>query len=91
MKIDNDVSKFNVNALKLKRSKYNTLIKFYTITKKFLKKTAIYYNILSRFNVHIDLYYENVAVEYVIFNNYIIFINENKHRFFKRIILLINH
>lgn len=79
MKIENNALKFDVNALKLKRSKYNTLIKFYTVIKKLSKKITTYRNILNRFNIHVDLHYENVAVKYIIFNNCIIFINENKH------------
>lgn len=44
------------------------------------QKVQKYLNNKKRLNVYIALYYEVIIIEYNIFNNINVFINENKYR-----------
>ena len=41
--------------------------------------------------MHVDIHYESVFVEYDFINHCNVFIEENKHRYFKKIVYYINH
>ena len=44
------------------------------------KKAISYYNIRNRLNIYIRLYYIKIAAEFIIPNNYIIFLGKNKYK-----------
>lgn len=63
----------------VRRLKYDQLIKIYEVERKKFKKTVIYCKVMTCFNVHTELHFENVATKYIILNNCIMFMNEDKH------------
>ena len=66
--------KFENNKLRnLNKFNFDILMKLFSINDKIFKKTIIYYNFINRFNVYINLHFDEIAFEYVIFNNVVIF------------------
>ena len=54
-------------------------MKLFSINSRIFKKVTIYRNFINRFNIYINLHFDKVAFKYIIFNNVIIFFNENKY------------
>ena len=54
-------------------------MKSFSIENKIFKKIIIYRNFINRFNVYINLHFDEIMFKYVIFNNVIIFFNEDKY------------
>ena len=50
-----------------------------------------YRNDTKRFNVHVDIHFERIINEYDFFSNCNVLIDENKHRYFKKIVYYTNH
>ena len=74
--------KFENNELRdLNKFDFNILTKSFSINDKIFKKIIIYRNFINRFNMYINLHFDEIAFEYVIFNNVVIFFNEDKHRY----------
>ena len=74
--------KFENNELRnFNKSDFNILTKLFSIDDKIFKKITIYRNFINRFNVYINLHFDKIAFEYIIFNNVVIFSNEDKHRY----------
>ncbi len=92
---DDAISIYNENELfklhEVRRLKYDQLIEIYEVERKKFKKTTIYHKVMTCFNIHAELYFENVAIKYVTLNNCIMFTNKDKHWFFKKMMLCINH
>ena len=44
------------------------------------KQIITFHNIIIRLNIHATLYYKNVIIKYIIFNNYITFNDDNKYK-----------
>ena len=59
---------------------FNILTKSFSIDDKIFKKITIYRNFINRFNVYINLHFDEIAFEYIIFNNVVIFFNKDKYR-----------
>lgn len=81
--IDDTISIYDENELfelhEVRRLKYDQLIEIYEVQKKKFKKTVIYHEVMTRFNVHTELHFENVVIKYIILNNCITFMSEDKH------------
>ena len=66
--------KFENNELRdLNKFNFNVLMKSFSIDNKKFKKTTIYRNYINRFNIYINLHFDEIAFKYIIFNNVIIF------------------
>ena len=57
------------------------LMKSFSIDNKIFKKITIYRNFINRFNVYINLHFDEITFKYIIFNNVIIFFDKDKHRY----------
>ena len=74
--------KFENNELRnFNKSNFNVLTKLFLINNKIFKKITIYRNFINRFNVYINLYFDEIASKYIISNNVIIFFKKDKHRY----------
>ena len=74
--------KFENNELRnFNKFNFNILTKLFSIDNKIFKKIIIYRNFMSRFNVYINLHFDKIMFEYVIFNNVVIFFDEDKYRY----------
>ena len=71
---DNELRNFN-------KSDFDILTKSFSIDDRIFKKIITYRNFMSRLNVYINLHFDEIAFEYVIFNNVVIFFDEDKHRY----------
>lgn len=60
------------------------------IKKKKKKKVNLFVLLTRRFNIHQDLHFEDIIYEYATLVNCNIFIEENKHKFFKDIVARTN-
>ena len=74
--------RFEDNELRdLNKFDFNTLTKSFSIDNKISKKIIIYRNFINRFNIYINLHFDEIAFKYVIFNNVVIFFEKDKHRY----------
>ena len=55
-------------------------MKIFEIKEGVVKQIIIFRNVMIRLNVYVALYYKNVIIKYVIFNNCIILSDKDKHK-----------
>ena len=74
------IIKFKYNQFQnFERYIFNILSKSYFINNKIFKKAVIYKIFIKKFNIYIDLHFNEIIFEYIILNNVITISNKNKY------------
>ena len=64
-----------------KSNEFQDLFVEFLVSRNVIKKIKTYRVFITRFNIYVELHYKKILIKYVIINNVMIWINENKHKY----------